>query len=173
MVILEPRYFEDDRGYFCEAFNQTNIIEALGLPNISFVQDNESKSKKGVLRGLHFQHAPYGQGKLIRVIQGSIFDVAVDIRVGSPTFGKHVALELSEENRRQFWIPAGFAHGFVALEDDSKLLYKTTTFYNADADAGIHCLDPELGIDWPLANQWQLSEKDKFLPNLCDMKLKL
>ena len=146
LIILEPKIFHDDRGYFFESFNKADF-EKHNIP-FTFVQDNQSLSNKGVLRGLHFQNPPYEQGKLIRVIKGSVLDVVVDIRKSSPTFGKHFSLELNDRSHHILWIPPGFAHGFLALEDETIFLYKCTNFYNKDAESGIRFNDPDLDIDW-------------------------
>lgn len=147
--IIEPKVFEDERGYFFESFNQ-KIFEAGIGREVKFVQDNHSKSSKGVLRGLHYQLPPHPQGKLVRVVQGEVFDVAVDIRKNSPSFGQWVGIHLSAENKKQFWIPEGFAHGFLTLSDTAEFLYKTTGFYAPDCDRSIRWDDEEIGIDWPL-----------------------
>ena len=164
VIIIEPAVFEDDRGWFMESFNQQKFHEALqqlGLPiPRPFVQDNRSCSKKGVLRGFHYQLPPYAQGKLVRVVKGAAFDVAVDIRSTSATFAKHVAVELSAENHRMLWIPEGFAHGFVALEDDTHFLYKATDFYNQKNEQSIRWDDPVISICWPLADSLIISAKD-------------
>ncbi len=159
LVVFEPRVFADDRGAFFESFNEMGFRAATGFEG-PFVQDNHSISKKGVLRGLHFQLEPHAQGKLVRVVAGAAFDVAVDIRHGSPTFGKWAAVVLSAENRRQFWIPPGFAHGFLALEDGTEFLYKTTDFWHAASERSIRWDDPEIGIAWPLDGAPVLSGKD-------------
>ena len=147
VLILEPEVFGDARGFFFESYNQKKLAELTGL-DVNFVQDNHSKSAKGVLRGLHFQRSPYAQGKLLRVVAGKIFDVAVDIRKDSPTFGVWTSAYLSAENKKQFWIPAGFAHGFLSLEDNTELLYKATDFYNPEAEGCIRWDDPDLNIAW-------------------------
>lgn len=166
LLILEPRVFGDDRGWFMESFNQQNFEKALaerGLDIPNFVQDNHSCSKKGTLRGLHFQKAPYVQGKLVRVVQGRAWDVAVDIRPNSETYGQWVGVELTGENHRQFWMPEGFAHGFVALEDNTHFLYKTTNSYNKESEDAIVWNDPDLAIEWPInnINEVLISDKDK------------
>ncbi|MGM9535032.1 MAG: dTDP-4-dehydrorhamnose 3,5-epimerase [Intestinibacter sp.] len=160
LYILEPKVFYDDRGYFMETYNQ-NDFEELGL-DMKFVQDNESKSKKGVLRGLHFQKK-HPQGKLVRVIKGSVYDVAVDIRKGSSTFGKWVGVELSEENKKQFYIPEGFAHGFLVLSDEAQFVYKCTDFYHPEDEGGIMYNDSLINISWPISEDMEIviSEKDK------------
>ena len=157
LLIIEPKVFGDERGYFFESYN-AETYKTAGLNN-EFVQDNESKSDKGVLRGLHFQEPPYEQGKLVRVARGTVMDVSVDIRKGSATFGKWVAIELSERNKRMIWIPAGFAHGFVSLEDDTIFIYKCTNLYNKESENSIVWNDPDLNIDWGIDNPI-VSEKD-------------
>lgn len=165
VILFEPRVFEDDRGYFFESFNQKLFDEAVGR-SVAFVQDNHSASQKNVLRGLHFQTEPSAQGKLVRVVRGAAFDVAVDVRQGSPTFGKWVGETLTGENRRQLWIPEGFAHGFVALEDDTEFLYKVTSFYDRDCDRSLRWDDPTIGIEWPVVGTPLLSAKDAAAPFL-------
>ncbi|WP_417619354.1 dTDP-4-dehydrorhamnose 3,5-epimerase [Oceanihabitans sediminis] len=163
-IIIEPQIFNDNRGYFFESFNQNKFKQATGL-DIDFIQDNESFSTKGVLRGLHFQKAPYAQSKLIRVIQGTILDVVVDLRKGSSTFGKYDSIELSNKNKKQLFIPKGFAHGFVVLSDMATVVYKCDAFYNKESEGGIIYNDPTLNIDWQLLNnELIISEKDKTLP---------
>jgi len=165
LVIIEPTVFRDTRGYFFESYNQKKFEEIVG--KISFVQDNESQSSKGVLRGLHFQKPPYDQAKLVRCIEGSILDVAVDIRNSSKTFGKHVKVELSGDNKRQLFIPKGFAHGFIVLSDFAVFAYKVDNIYAPEYDAGIKWDDRELSIDWGIENsQVVVSTKDSKLPNL-------
>lgn len=160
VVIIEPRIFRDERGYFFESFSQREFQEK--VCNTVFVQDNESKSSYGVLRGLHFQKPPYAQSKLVRVIKGAVLDVAVDIRKGSPTFGQHVAVELTEDNHRQFFIPRGFAHGFSVLTDEVIFQYKCDNFYAPQSEGALAWDDPDLGIDWRLpAEKVILSEKDR------------
>ena len=149
--LIEPDVFEDERGFFYESFNQQKFNEAIG-ENITFVQDNHSKSSKGVLRGLHYQEAPFAQGKLVRVIAGEVFDVAVDIRKESPTYGEWISEILSGENKKQLWIPEGFAHGFLALTDDTELLYKTTNFYNQHVEKTIRFDSNLFNIEWPSIN---------------------
>ena len=164
VLILEPKVFGDARGFFLESFNQRDFEQATGLSGINFVQDNHSRSSKGVLRGLHYQLAPHAQGKLVRVVRGAVFDVAVDIRQGSPTFGRWVGVELSETNHRQLWIPPGLAHGFLTLTDSADFLYKTTAYYAPEAERCIRWDDPTIGIDWPLQGLPQgplLSPKDQ------------
>ncbi|WP_090265209.1 dTDP-4-dehydrorhamnose 3,5-epimerase [Pseudomonas panipatensis] len=160
VVLFEPKVFGDDRGFFFESFNQHQFEEATGR-KVNFVQDNHSRSAKGVLRGLHYQLAPHAQGKLIRVVQGEVFDVAVDIRKSSPTFGQWVGVHLSETNKQQLWIPEGFAHGFLTLSEHVEFLYKTTNYYAPAAEGCIAWNDPTLSINWPLSMQPILSEKDK------------
>jgi len=161
LLIIKPKVFEDSRGYFYESFNK-KIFKDAGI-DYEFVQDNQSLSSKGVLRGLHFQDPPYEQGKLIRVLTGSVLDVAVDIRKESSTYGKWVAVELSAEDKLMFWIPPGFAHGFVCLEDNTTFFYKCTGLYNYEAEGGILWNDPELNIDWRISDPI-LSEKDEQCP---------
>lgn len=169
LIIIEPKVFIDSRGYFFEAYNEKHF-DAYGI-KISFIQDNQSKSSFGVIRGLHYQLQPYAQTKLVRVLQGTILDVAVDIRKGSPTFGQHLAVELSEENRKQLLIPAGFAHGFSVLSDSAVVLYKCDTFYNKESEGGIRFDDPELKIDWKINDESAIiSEKDLNLPFLDSCK---
>ena len=166
VVICEPTVHGDERGYFVETFRADKLEAFLGF-KIDFCQDNESKSSRGVLRGLHYQLAPFAQTKLVRVIQGSVLDVAVDIRKGSPTFGKHVAVELSAENKRQLLVPRGFAHAFVVLEDDTVFAYKVDNYYSPECDRGISYSDEKLGIEWPIAlEELKLSEKDTKQPKL-------
>ncbi|MFW0743827.1 dTDP-4-dehydrorhamnose 3,5-epimerase [Aliarcobacter butzleri] len=166
IVIIESKVHGDDRGYFVETFREDKLEEFLGY-KINFCQDNESKSSKGVLRGLHYQLAPYAQTKLVRVIQGRVLDVAVDIRKGSPTFGKYVAVELSAENKRQLLIPRGFAHGFVVLEDDTVFAYKVDNYYSPQCDRGIAYDDESLNINWILnKEELNLSAKDTKQPKL-------
>ena len=167
VVIIEPRIFNDDRGYFFESFSERDFFA--NVREIHFVQDNESKSSYGVLRGLHFQKPPFAQSKLVRVIKGAVLDVAVDIRVGSPTFGKYVAVELSADNHRQFFIPRGFAHGFSVLSDEVIFQYKCDNFYAPQYEGAIAWNDPSLNIDWRIpADDVVLSEKDKTHPLLKD-----
>lgn len=166
VVISEPVLHGDDRGYFVETFRSDKLEEFLGY-KINFCQDNESKSSKGVLRGLHYQLAPHAQTKLVRVIQGRVLDVAVDIRKGSPTFGQHVSVELSAENKRQLLVPRGFAHGFVVLEDDTVFAYKVDNYYSPECDRGIAFDDKDINIDWQiLHNELKLSAKDTTQPKL-------
>ncbi|MDN5088815.1 dTDP-4-dehydrorhamnose 3,5-epimerase [Aliarcobacter butzleri] len=166
VVIIEPKVHGDSRGYFVETFRTDKLEEFLGY-KINFCQDNESKSSKGVLRGLHYQLSRYSQTKLVRVIQGRVLDVAVDIRKNSPTFGQHVAVELSSENKKQLLIPRGFAHGFVVLEDDTVFAYKVDNYYSPECDRGIAFDDKNLNIDWILNhNELNLSAKDTKQPKL-------
>ena len=170
VLIMEPRVFKDVRGYFFESFSQREFDEK--VRPIRFVQDNESMSTYGVVRGLHYQRMPYTQSKLVRCVKGKVLDVAVDIRRGSPTFGQHVAVELSEENHRQLFIPRGFAHGFSVLSDVAVFQYKCDNFYHPEADAGIQLMDETLGIDWRIPiEQAILSEKDLHHAKLCDVVL--
>ena len=165
VVLIEPHLFKDDRGYFFESFSQRDFNAQ--VLNTQFVQDNESKSSYGVLRGLHFQKPPYAQSKLVRVIQGAVLDVAVDIRQGSPTFGQHVAVELTEENHLQFFIPRGFAHGFSVLSEEVIFQYKCDNFYAPQSEGALAWDDPDLGIDWLIpSDRVILSEKDKHHPRL-------
>lgn len=167
--IIEPDVFGDERGWFCETYNIERYRKA-GIDN-TFVQDNESLSSKGVVRGLHWQAAPHTQAKLVRVIRGAVWDVAVDIRKGSPTFGKHVAVPLSAENRRQFYIPRGFAHGFIVLEDNTLFSYKCDNLYCREAGRGMLFNDPALNIDWPrVGADIKLSEEDKKRPCLAGIE---
>lgn len=160
VLIVEPKVFGDARGYFLESFNAKEFAEKTGL-NINFVQDNESMSTYGVMRGLHFQRPPYTQSKLVRCVKGAVLDVAVDIRKGSPTYGKHVAVELTEDNHRQFFVPRGFAHGFAVLSEIAVFQYKCDEFYHPEADGGISILDDSLGIDWKIpTDKALLSDKD-------------
>lgn len=159
VVILEPKVFKDDRGYFFESFSQREFDEK--VRPVNFVQDNESMSSYGVMRGLHFQRPPYAQSKLVRCVRGAVLDVAVDIRKGSPTYGKHVAVELTEDNHHQFFVPKGFAHGFAVLSETAVFQYKCDNFYAPQADGGISILDDSLGIDWKIPrDKVLLSEKD-------------
>ncbi|EAQ3922454.1 dTDP-4-dehydrorhamnose 3,5-epimerase, partial [Salmonella enterica] len=159
VLIFEPKVFSDERGFFMESFNQKVFEEAVGR-KIEFVQDNHSKSTKGVLRGLHYQVEPYAQGKLVRCIAGEVFDVAVDIRKDSETFGKWVGVNISSENKRQLWIPEGFAHGFLVLSDSADFLYKTSNYYSPIHERGIVWNDPTININWPINIDKILSEKD-------------
>ena len=164
-VIIEPRIFKDERGYFYESFSQREFEEK--VCRTTFVQDNQSKSSYGVLRGLHFQKPPYCQSKLVRCIKGAVLDVAVDIRKGSPTFGKHVAVELTEENHRQFFVPRGFAHGFAVLSEEAIFQYKCDNYYCKESEGAIAWNDPTLSIDWKLPlDKILLSEKDRHNKNI-------
>ncbi len=164
VLIFEPKVFGDERGFFFESFNHKLFEEAVGY-SVTFVQDNHSKSSKGVLRGLHYQLPPHAQGKLVRCVAGEVFDVAVDIRKSSPTFGQWVGVHLSGENKRQLWIPEGFAHGFLTLTDTAEFLYKTTNYYNLDCDRGIKWDDKNISIKWPVENlNLNLSHKDMNQP---------
>lgn len=168
--VIEPKVFEDSRGYFMEVFKQNEFEEFVG--KVDFVQDNESKSSYGVLRGLHYQKGEFSQAKLVRVIKGKVLDVAIDIRKSSPTFGKHVAVLLSEDNKKQLFIPRGFAHGFVVLSEEAIFTYKVDNVYAPQADAGIMYNDPTIGIEWPIKeSEMLLSEKDKKHPYLKDAVL--
>ncbi|EJL58073.1 dTDP-4-dehydrorhamnose 3,5-epimerase [Rhizobium sp. CF122] len=165
--IIEPAVFSDDRGFFFESFNQRKFEAAIGR-SVSFVQDNHSRSTQGVLRGLHYQLEPHAQAKLVRVSLGAVFDVAVDIRRSSPTFGQWAGALLSAENKRQFWIPEGFAHGFVTISEQAEFLYKTTNYYAPESDRGIRWDDPVIGIDWQGVKDPLLSAKDGAQPLLAD-----
>ena len=168
LLIIEPTVFGDSRGYFFESYNKQRFNEATGL-DIDFVQDNQSKSCYGVLRGLHFQKPPYAQSKLVRCVRGKVLDVAVDIRKSSPTFGKYVAVELTEDNHRQLFIPHGFAHGFVVLSEEAIFQYKCDNFYNKESEGAIAWNDPEINIDWTIPfDEVMLSDKDKVNPLLKD-----
>ena len=167
VYVIEPMVFGDARGYFFESFSEREFKEKVG--DIHFVQDNESMSKFGVMRGLHFQRPPYAQSKLVRCVKGEVIDVAVDVRKGSPTYGQHVAVLLTEENHRQFFIPQGFAHGFAVLSESAVFQYKCDNFYHPEADGGISILDDSLGIDWGLKmEEALLSEKDTKHPKLAE-----
>ena len=172
VLILEPKVFEDSRGYFFESFSQREFDEKVAPVlghTVTFVQDNESMSRYGVMRGLHFQRPPYTQSKLMRCVKGAVLDVAVDIRKGSPTYGQHVAVELTEDNHRQFFISKGFAHGFAVLSDTAVFQYKCDEFYHPEADGGISILDDSLGIDWRIPTAHAiLSDKDTKHPLLRD-----
>jgi dTDP-4-dehydrorhamnose 3,5-epimerase len=170
VILIEPTMHSDDRGYFIETFRQDLLEEAIGY-RVNFVQDNESKSTKGVLRGLHYQSLPYTQAKLVRVIEGSVLDVAVDIRKSSPTFGQHVSLELTGQNKHQLFVPHGFAHGFVVLSDSATLTYKVDKYYAPEHDRGIAFDDDQLKINWQLSvDELQLSDKDRDYPSLANAK---
>lgn len=165
VVIIEPKVFGDHRGYFFESFSEKDFAEAVG--EVKFVQDNESKSSYGVLRGLHFQKPPHAQAKLVRVVKGRVLDVAVDLRKGSPTFGKHVAVELTEENHRQLFIPRGFAHGFAVLSDEAVFQYKCDNYYAPQSEGSVLWNDPDIGIEWGIPSEdVMLSEKDRNAPLL-------
>lgn len=166
LLILEPDAFSDERGFFMETYSRDRYREA-GIAE-EFFQDNLSSSKRGVIRGLHYQAPPFAQGKLVSVLRGRVLDVAVDIRAGSPTYGKYVAVELSGENHKQFWIPAGFAHGFVALEDDTLFAYKCTAPYSKEHDRGIRWNDPAIGIEWGVTDRI-VSDKDRAHPLLSEI----
>ena len=176
VVVIEPQVFGDDRGWFMESYAQHKFeagLAELGLPAPApFVQDNHSCSQAGVLRGLHYQLAPRAQGKLVRVVRGAVFDVAVDIRKGSPTFGQWVGCELSASNHRQMWVPPGFAHGFLTLEDDTHFLYKTTDVYARDLERAVLWNDPDIGIDWPIEGlSLKMAAKDQQAPRMRDASL--
>ena len=169
VILIKPKVHGDDRGYFIETFRQDKFEVALGYA-VNFVQDNESKSTKGVLRGLHYQLVPHAQSKLVRVIEGAVLDVAVDIRAGSPTYGQHVAVELSAENKHQLFIPRGFAHGFVVLSETAIFAYKVDNYYSPECDRGLLFNDPELAIDWQLpTDSLQLSVKDTKQPAFSEL----
>ena len=169
LTVIEPRVFPDDRGFFMETYKKSDFENA-GISG-EFVQDNHSSSSKGVLRGLHFQSAPHAQGKLVRVIRGGVWDVGVDLRPGSKTYGEWFGLELTEENGKMFYLPPGFAHGFLTLADDTHFTYKCTAEYSPQADGGIKWNDPEIGVEWPLMGiEPIVSEKDAMLPYLKDLK---
>ena len=170
IILIEPQIHGDERGYFIETFRQDKFEQAIGY-KVSFCQDNESKSTKGVLRGMHFQLPPFAQSKLVRVIDGEVLDIAVDIRRGSPTFGQHVAVILNDTNKHQLFIPRGFAHGFVVLSDTATFAYKVDNYYSPECDRGLAFNDPKLNIDWRLPlEQLQLSAKDQHQPGLVDIK---
>ena len=170
VLLIEPEVHGDSRGYFTESFRQDLLDDFLGY-EVNFIQDNESKSSKGVLRGLHYQLPPYEQTKLVRVIEGKVLDVAVDIRQSSPTFGQYVSIELSSDNHRQLFIPKGFAHGFVVLSESAVFVYKVDNYYSPDDDRGIAYNDRQIGIDWMLkSDELQLSNKDKSHPTLSEAK---
>lgn len=170
VILFEPKVFGDERGFFFESFNAREFAKATGL-EAQFVQDNHSRSRQGVLRGLHYQLAPKAQGKLVRVIEGEVFDVAVDIRRGSPTFGQWVGEFLSAENKRQLWIPAGFAHGFAVLSENAEFLYKTTDYWSPEHERCIRWDDPTLAIPWPVPGAPLVSDKDRQGFNLRDAEL--
>ena len=162
LVIIKPRVFEDDRGYFFESYNKINFLEK-GI-DVNFVQDNESRSMKNVLRGLHFQKPPFTQGKLVRVMRGSVLDVAVDLRKNSPTYGKWASIILSDKNKWMYWVPAGFAHGFMTLEDNTVFFFKCTNIYNKESEGSLLWNDQDLNVDWGDIENPILSEKDKVSP---------
>lgn len=165
VFIIEPQVFSDERGFFSEMYNQKKYVE-IGIREF-FVQDNLSQSKKGVLRGFHYQAPPFDQGKLVSVLRGKVLDVALDIRLNSPTYGQYVAVELSEKNKRQLWIPSGFAHGFLTLEDDTLFSYKCTNYYSPEHDGGIRWDDSDVNMEWPdIGCNFTISEKDAHLPTL-------
>jgi dTDP-4-dehydrorhamnose 3,5-epimerase len=168
VLIIEAKVFGDERGFFFESFNRRQFAELIGR-NVDFVQDNHSRSAKNVLRGLHYQ-IQQPQGKLVRVVQGTVFDVAVDIRRSSPTFGQHVGGELSAENKRMFWVPEGFAHGFVVLSDTAEFLYKTTDYWAPEFECSLAWNDPALGIQWPIQGEPSLSAKDHQAKALAEAK---
>ena len=168
VIIIEPKVFSDERGYFFESFKQNELNEFLGY-DVNFCQDNESKSTYGVLRGLHYQESPFAQAKLVRVIQGCVLDVAVDIRKNSSTFGKHVAIELNDQNKRQLFIPRGFAHGFIVLSKTAIFSYKVDNYYNREFDRGIAFDDKVLDINWRIKkSEIKISKKDNYHPLFCD-----
>ncbi len=170
VILFEPKVFGDARGFFLESFNQKAFDDAVGS-HYDFVQDNHSRSAKGVLRGLHYQLPPHAQGKLVRVVQGAVFDVAVDVRKSSPTFGQWVGAELTAENHQQLWVPPGFAHGFVVLSETADFLYKTTNYYAPAFERSIAWNDPHLAIEWPLNEAPQLSGKDAEAPQWADAEM--
>ena len=164
VLIFEPRIFADDRGYFFESFNKQHFLNA-GI-DVDFVQDNQSLSQKGTVRGMHAQKAPFEQGKLVRVITGAVMDVVIDARKGSPTYGRHVTVELSADNKLQLWVPPGFLHGFITLQDDTIFTYKVTNYYDKDSETGVIWNDPELAIGWGVSEKDAiLSPKDQLLPD--------
>jgi dTDP-4-dehydrorhamnose 3,5-epimerase len=170
VLILAPKVFADARGFFLESFNERHFVDAIGAP-VHFVQDNHSRSSRGVLRGLHLQRPPHAQGKLVHVARGRIFDVAVDVDPASPTYKRWVGLELDDVEQRQIWIPAGYAHGFLVLSDSADLQYKTTDYYAAGAEVAIRWDDPELAIDWPALDvPYVLSDKDRVAPTLAEAR---
>lgn len=168
LVVVEPRVFPDARGFFYESY-RADLFSQNGIKDV-FIQDNHSRSAKGALRGLHFQKDPMAQGKLVRVIRGSVFDVALDIRPGSKTYGKHASIVLSADNKKMLYVPPGFAHGFCVLEEDTEFLYKVTNVYSPEHERGILWNDPDLGIAWPKLESFILSDKDKKYPRLKDYK---
>ncbi len=168
VLLIEPTVFGDERGFFFESYNQKRFDEAVGR-SVKFVQDNHSRSVQGVLRGLHYQLPPFAQGKLVRVVQGEVFDVAVDLRRNSKTFGKWVGATLSAKNKKQLWIPEGFAHGFLTISSEAEFLYKTTNYYSPKSERGIVWSDPLVGVDWPTTCDPTLSDKDLGLPSLSSL----
>jgi dTDP-4-dehydrorhamnose 3,5-epimerase len=169
VLVLEPKIFGDERGFFCESFNQRAFDAAIGM-HVDFVQDNHSRSGRGVLRGLHFQTPPHAQGKLVRVVRGSVFDVAVDIRRSSATFGRWIGIELTEQSHKQVWIPGGFAHGFLVTSECADFLYKTTAYYAPQAEGSLRWDDPTLAIQWPLQGAAPiLALKDAAAPTLAEL----
>ena len=171
LIVFEPNVISDNRGYFIETFNKKIIESILGY-NLNFCQDNETKSSYGVLRGLHYQKKPHSQTKLVRVVKGEILDVVVDLRKDSPTFGMYNSIILNETNKKQLLVPRGFAHGFLSLADDTRVLYKVDNYYNPKSERGIIFNDKDLGIDWKLnPDQFKISEKDKTLPSLRDIEI--
>jgi dTDP-4-dehydrorhamnose 3,5-epimerase len=169
LLVIEPKVFGDERGFFFESFNRRQFAEAIGR-DVDFVQDNHSRSAKNVLRGLHYQ-IQHPQGKLVRVVQGVVFDVAVDIRKSSPTFGQYVGVELSAENKRMFWIPEGFAHGFAVISEAAEFLYKTTDYWAPEFERSIAWDDPDIGINWPIQGEPLLSTKDRVANRLSNAEL--
>ena len=170
VILFEPKVHGDERGYFAETFRQDVFDQATSF-KVNFIQDNESSSSRGVLRGLHFQLPPHAQSKLVRVIKGAVLDVAVDIRQGSPTFGQHVAVELTEENKHQLFVPRGFAHGFVVLSEQAIFAYKVDNYYSPECDRGLAWNDPDINIDWRIAEQdIKLSDKDTRQPTLSNLR---
>lgn len=169
-LILDKQIHEDDRGFFLESFRLDGFRDLVSS-SVTFVQDNHSRSYRGVLRGLHYQLEPHVQGKLVQVVRGAVFDVAVDIRRSSPNFGEWLGVELSEDNHKQLWVPPGFAHGFLALSDPADILYKVTDYYSREHDRSIRWDDPDIGIEWPLADEPKLSEKDASAPYLADAEV--
>jgi dTDP-4-dehydrorhamnose 3,5-epimerase len=170
ILVFEPPTYADERGFFLESFNARHFEGLIGL-GVPFVQDNHSRSRRGVLRGLHYQVEPHAQGKLVRVVRGEVFDVAVDIRRSSPTFSEWVGVELSETNHKQLWIPPGFAHGFLALTDPADVVYKVTEYYSPEHDRSIRWDDPDVGIEWPLHADPIVSDKDAKAPYLRDAEV--
>lgn len=171
ILVIEPTVFSDERGYFFESFSKRGFDSAVGR-NVDFVQDNQSHSTKGVLRGLHFQRTPHAQGKLVRVVHGRVFDVAVDIRKHSPTFSRWVGVELTGENHKQVWIPEGFAHGFFVISDSAVVVYKTTAYYSPHSESSLRWSDPDLAINWPLHDaEPVVAAKDAKAPLLTELKL--